>query len=203
MSGERGGLGGASLHHAAVAGDDEDAVVHQSGLLQPGFRGEVALGDRHADAGGEPAAERAGGDVHTGSVAVFRMPRGAAVPLAEVAELLHRKAVAEEVEQAVLQHRTVSSGKYEAVAAEPVRILRVVTHILVPQRESEIRTPQRHARMARLRLLDRFRGEHPDRIGGVQRFFEIEHHSLKSFLFSCRNWQFSRFRAIFTIMPIN
>ena len=62
----------------------EDAREGDAAFVQPRRGLEVPLRHRHADGGTEAAPERSGGDVHAGGVAVFRMPRRQAPPLAEV-----------------------------------------------------------------------------------------------------------------------
>ena len=104
MPGERGGFARDALHHAAVAGDDVDFVVGEPGLVEPGLRGEMALRDGHADRRGEPGAERSGRDVDAGGVAELGVSRRFALPLAEVFEFIHRKAVFEEMQQRVFEH---------------------------------------------------------------------------------------------------
>jgi len=175
VPGQRRRFGGDAFHHAAVAGDDVDLVVGQPGLVEPGLRREMTLGDRHADGGGEPGAERPGGDVDARGVAEFGMARRLALPLAEIHHFFDRKTVVEEVQQRIFQHRTVSGGEHETVAADPRRILRIVAHVLVPEGHGVIRAAQRHAGMTRFRLLDGFRRKHPDGIGGEKRLLEIVH----------------------------
>ena len=181
-AGQRGGLGGAPLHHAAVAADHMDLVGDQTGFVQPGAGGEIPVGDRHADRRGESAAERPGGHIHSGGMSELRMSRRQTSPLPEVADLLHREAAAEEMKQRIEQHRTVSGRQHETVAAEPGRILRIKVQVLVPESESIIGTTERHPGVTGFRLLDRIRGEHPDRICSRPGLFNIVH-LWKSFLF--------------------
>ena len=79
-----------SLHHAAVARQRVDIVVEQ---VEPGpvvGRREPALGDRHADAGGDPLAERAGGGLDAGCPAVLGVAGAGAVELAEALDGVER-----------------------------------------------------------------------------------------------------------------
>jgi hypothetical protein len=58
------------------------------------------LGQRHADGVGDALAQRAGGGLDAGGVAVFRVARGLAVQLAEVLQVVDGQIVAGEVQQA-------------------------------------------------------------------------------------------------------
>jgi hypothetical protein len=62
--------------------------------------GQHLFGQRHADGVGDALAERAGGGLDAGGVAVFRVARGLAVQLAEVLQVVDRQIVAGEVQQA-------------------------------------------------------------------------------------------------------
>jgi hypothetical protein len=54
------------------------------------------------------------------------MTRGLASPLPELLEIADGKVVAGEVQEAVDQHRTMSSREDESISIHPMRILRVV-----------------------------------------------------------------------------
>ena len=80
---------------------------------------------------------------------------------------LDRQVVAGQVQQRVLQHRAVAVGQHEAVAVEPLRIVRVVAQEVVPQHFGDVGHAHRHARMAGLGRLDRVDGEETDGVGEV------------------------------------
>ena len=81
----------------------------------------TSLGDRHADGVGEALAERSGGGLDAGGVAVLGMARGHRVELAEAPELVEGQRVAAEVEQRVEEHRAVPVREHEAVPVRPRR----------------------------------------------------------------------------------
>ena len=83
VPGERGRLGADALHQAAVAGDGVDVVVEQvvAGPVERG--GLPEPGDRHADAGGDAGAQRAGGALDPGGPPVLGVPGALGVELAE------------------------------------------------------------------------------------------------------------------------
>ncbi|MPN11422.1 hypothetical protein SDC9_158723 [bioreactor metagenome] len=164
-----------AFHHAAVAGDDVDFAVKQSGAFQSADRRRVFGRDRHADAGSEPGSERAGGDFHARRMSEFRMAGGLASPLAELLEFFHREAVFEEMKEAVEEHGAVSGGKNETVASEPLGVLRVVFHVFEPQIERIVGAAHGHSGMSGFRLLDTIRGKQPDRVGGQLHHFLVSH----------------------------
>src|SRR4051794_5157511 len=89
-------------------------------------------GDGHADAVGEPLAERAAGRLDAAGPAVFGMPGAAAVELAETLDRFQRHGwLAErlilladrlhsgQVQKGVEQHRGVAGREHEAIAIGP------------------------------------------------------------------------------------
>ncbi len=84
VGGERGGLGGDALHHAAVAAEGVDVEVDQ--VVEAGAVvacGHPAARQRHADAVGQALPERPGRRLDTRGPAVLRVAGTAAVPLPE------------------------------------------------------------------------------------------------------------------------
>src|SRR3546814_2317820 len=80
VAGQRDRLVADAFHEAAVA-DDAIGVVIDQIVAEAGV--QQTLGERHADGVGEALAERAGGGLDAGGVAVFRVPGRAAAELAE------------------------------------------------------------------------------------------------------------------------
>jgi len=95
--------------------------------------GEPLFGDGHADAVGEALAERAGGGLDTGRVAVLGVAWGHAAVLAEVLELLEGEIVAGQVEQGIEEHGAVAGAEDEAVPVVPVGVGRVVAQMPAPE----------------------------------------------------------------------
>ncbi len=129
VAGEAGRLGRDALHHAAVSGEAVDVVIEDGQAFAIVARGEPALGDRHADRIAAALAERAGGGLDAGRVAIFGVAGGLGADLAEILDVLQadrriagRIAVlvdlldAREVEQRIEQHRGVADRQDEAVA---------------------------------------------------------------------------------------
>ena len=84
MAGERDRFLADAFHQVAVGGEHVGLVIDHIGAEHGG---EMPLGDRHADRVGEPLAERAGGGLDAGRVAVFRMAGGDRAELAEALDL--------------------------------------------------------------------------------------------------------------------
>ena len=178
VGGERGGLGGDALHHAAVAAQGVDVEVDQ--VLEAGAVvacGHPAARHRHADAVGQALPERPGCRLDARGPAVLRVAGAAAMPLAERLDRLerHRRLAqplvvladgpdAGQVQQRVEQHRGVAGRKHEAVAVGPDRVLGVETQHVLPQVVAD--RGHRHGRpgVPRVRGLDRVDGEGADRV---------------------------------------
>ena len=179
MAGQRRRLGADALHHAAVAADRVDVVVEDLEARAVVAAGEPFPGDRHADAGGDALAQRAGGGLDAGDPVIFRMARRLAVELAEVADVVEGdRRLAEalvlgvhrlrpgQMQHRPEQHRGMAVGEHEAVAVRPDRVLRIEAHDPVPERIDQRR--QRHGRagMARVGLLHGIDRQRADGVDG-------------------------------------
>ncbi len=163
MTGERQGLVADPLHQAAVAAEDVGVMI-DDGLAELGC--EQTLGQRHPDRVAEPLPERAGGDLDPARMAALGMAGGAAAELPETLKLGHRHVrIAEEMQEAVEQHRAVPVRQHEAVAVGPVRRMRVETQVFGEQHGGDVGHAHRHAGMPGFGLFDRVHGERAQRIG--------------------------------------
>lgn len=164
-----GRLGGDALLEAAVTGDAEDGVVERGGALGR-IRVEqaalVARRHRHADRVGDTLAQRAGGGLHAGGVAVLRVAGGLRAPGAERLQVVQLQAVAGEVELDVEGQAGVARGEDEPVAAGPVRVRRVVPHQLLEEKIGG--RGQAHGR-TRMAVTDLLHGIHGQDTNGVHR----------------------------------
>ena len=88
VAGDRGRLGGHSLHQVAVAAEHVGVVVedHVAGAVV--VRGEPLGGDRHADGVAAALAQRAGGGLDAGRHVVLGMAGADAIELAELLDLV-------------------------------------------------------------------------------------------------------------------
>ena len=164
-AGERTGLVRNAFHQAAVAQKDIGVVIDDRVARPVELRGQQFFGERHADRVGQSLAERAGGGFHAGRDADLRMAGRLRMQLAEIAQLRHRQVVAGEMQQRVLQHRTVPVGQHEAIAIGPMRIRRIVAKMAVPQRDGDFRHAHRHARVAGFRGFHRVHRQRADCVG--------------------------------------
>ena len=177
MPGQRGRLRADALHQAAVATDRVDVVVEDVEPRLVVAAAEQFLRDRHADAGGDALAQRAGGRFDARDPVIFRMPRRLAVELAEVADVVERdRRLAQplvigvhrlrlrQMQHRPEQHRGVAVGQHETIAVGPDRILGVEAHDPVPDRVDQRRQRHRRARMPGIRLLDGVDRERADRV---------------------------------------
>ena len=164
-AGERGGLVRDAFHQAAVAHEDEGAVIDEGVAFTVEALRQQLLGQREADRIREALAQRAGGGFHARGLVALRVAGGLAVQLAEVLQLLQRQVVAGQVQQRVLQHRAVAVGQDETVAVEPVRVRRAVAVVVVPQHFGDVGHAHGHAGMAGIGGLYRVGGEETDGVG--------------------------------------
>ncbi|MNR15525.1 hypothetical protein D3C85_1320630 [compost metagenome] len=138
--------------------DDREAVAVE-------FGGEDLLGQRHAHRVADALAQRAGGGFHARCVAVLRVTRGLAVQLAEILEIVDRKVVAREMQQAVEEHGAVPVGEHEAVAVGPVWIDRAMLQVIAPQYFGDIRHAHRGAGVTGFGLFHRVHRQEAHGIG--------------------------------------
>ena len=85
MARQRSRFMGDSFLKVPIRSNDPGAVIHQGGAKP---RCHHAFRHRHADRGGDPLAERAGGGFNPGMLAEFRMARGGGMQLAEAPQLI-------------------------------------------------------------------------------------------------------------------
>ena len=90
MSGERSSLGAHALHQAAVAAHRVDVVVEDLEARLVVAAREPALGDRHADAGGDALPERTSRRFHPRHPVILGMTGRVAAELAEALDVVQR-----------------------------------------------------------------------------------------------------------------
>ena len=176
MAGERRRLAGDALHQIAVAANRVDVIVKQRETRPVVMRAEEARCDRHADAVAAALAERSGGGLDAGGMAVFRVAGRDAVELAEILDVVetHRRAIGDalpvdaphfgQVQQRIEEHTSMAGRQHKTVAVGPERIGRIVAQELLPQRIGDRRDAHRRAGMAGLRLLHGVDGQCPNGI---------------------------------------
>ena len=124
VTGHGGGLGGDTLHGAAITEEHVGVVVEQ---LEAGLVVDttgVGLSHSETNSVSKTLAERSSGDLNTGGVVSLGVTGGDAVNLlrksveayhvwlectyTELLQVVHGQGVAEEVEQSILEHAAVS-----------------------------------------------------------------------------------------------
>ena len=114
----------------------------------------MGLRHSHTYGHGHTRAQRSRGRLHAGGKSVFRMSRGLCPPLAEIHQVFLRQAVAEQVQQRIQHHGAVSAREHKPVTVFPVRICRIVVHVMGPELERCRRRTQRKAGMSGICLLN-------------------------------------------------
>ena len=114
---------------------------------------------RHADGVGHALAQRAGGGLDAGGVAVLGVARRAAAPDAQRLEVVEGEAEAAEVQLDVERQARVTRAQHEAVAPDPGRVGGVVPHRLLEEQVRRGRQAHRRAGVAVADLLDGVHGQ--------------------------------------------
>ena len=113
-----------------------------------------------------PWPERAGGDLDAGGVVVLGVAGRARVPGAQRLEVGQLQPVPGQEQLAVLGQRGVAVGQDEPVAADPLRVGRVVAHHPLVEQVGQRRQAHRRAGVAAAGLLHGVGGQ---QAGGVHR----------------------------------
>ena len=162
VAGEVDRLVGDALHQAAVAGDHVGPMIDE--IAVPGR--QRALGDGHADSGGEALPKGPGRRLDAESVAVLGMAGGPGAELSEALDFLDgHVGVAGQIEQRVKQHRPVAGRQDETVAVWPTRGRGIEFEELREQHRRDVGHAHRHAGMAGLGFFDRVDRQEADGVG--------------------------------------
>ena len=166
MPRERRGFLRDAFHQAAVAHDRVGVVIDNAVAGPVVSCAQPLLRDGHAHRVTEPLAQRARRYFYARRVIAFGMAGRLAVELAEALQFFEREVVAGQIQKTVEQHRSVPRREDEAVAVEPIRIFRVELQELCPERVGHRGGAHRHARVPRVGVLHRVRGQDANRIDG-------------------------------------
>jgi hypothetical protein len=129
MTGQRGRLGGHTLHQVTVTALDDDPVIDDAETLSVEPSGQKTLGHRHPDGIGHTLAERAGRHLDTRQQSPFGMTSAARSHLTERADVLESHVITGQVQSAVKDHRGMPTREHESVSVRPGRARRVVTQV--------------------------------------------------------------------------
>ena len=164
-AGQRAGLVRDAFHEAAVADEGVGVVVDDGETGAVELDAQELLGEREADGVGQSLADRAGGRLDAGGVAVFGVAGQAAAQLAEVLDVVQRHVIAGEMQHRIDQHRRMAVGQHEAVAVDPLRVGRIMVEVARPQGGAHFRHAHGGTRMAATGGLHRVDGQDANRIG--------------------------------------
>src|SRR5690606_13499985 len=159
-----------ALLDVAVRAQDVDVVVERA-FPDRGVRVEQAPlpagGHGHADRVADALPQGAGGGFHPGGVPVFGVARGEAAPLAQLLDVVQAQPDASQVELDVEREAGVPAGQDEAVAADPLRICRIVPHHLLEEQVGHRRQTHRGSRVPGSRFFDRVHRQGTNHVYGT------------------------------------
>jgi hypothetical protein len=166
-AGERAGLVRDAFHQAAVTEEHPGGVIDhiEAGAIEAARQHLFGKGETHGIR--QTLAERTGGGFHARRFMPFGVARGPGMQLAEALEFIQRQVVAGQMQQGIVQHRTVAVAQHEAIAVRPGRIGRVVTVKIVPHHFGDVGHAHGHAGMTALGGLHCVCGEETDGVGEV------------------------------------
>jgi hypothetical protein len=139
---ESGSLRRHALLQAAVSGQDHDMVIENRVFI--GIKAPLRhfAGHGHAHAVADSLAEWACGGFHSRGFTILRVPRGYAVELAEIPDLLQGKVVPGKMQPAVKEHTAVTGGEDKTVPVDPTGLFRVVAQGMPVKDRSNFRCPK-------------------------------------------------------------
>ena len=166
MPGQRDRFLADALHQITIGSQHEGVVIDEIGAV---FGGEHALGQGHADCGGNALPERAGRGLDTRGDEILRMARRQRMQLAEILQFVDGHALhAGEMQKRIEQHRAVAGGEHETVAIGPGGIGDVVFEMAREQHRGDIRGAHGQAGVAGFGFLDGIHGEGAHGIGHLR-----------------------------------
>src|SRR5271156_2342811 len=145
MSGDGGSFLTDAFHQIAIAADRVRIVIDNLVSRPVVARRKPRLRNRQAQAVGESLPKWPGGDLDAGGQATLGMTRRFAPPLSEMLDLLEGQVVTGKIQQAVQQHRPMSSRQYETITVEPLGVPRIMLEKLRPKSVGHGSGAHRHA----------------------------------------------------------
>src|SRR5580692_632377 len=110
--------------------------------------------NRYTDTIGESLPKWPRGGLDARRQTTLRVTGRFAPPFSKMFDLLERQIVTRKVQQAVQQHRPMSTGQYETIAVEPLRVPRIMLEKLGPESKGHRSSSHWHAGMTGIRVLD-------------------------------------------------
>jgi hypothetical protein len=113
-------------------------------IVEDGVIGSVKAGGGHllghgvADTVGDTLSKRASSCLNTRGLMELGMPRGYAVELTELFDLIERDVESREMKPCVKEHAAMTGGENEAVAVKPAGIRRIELKSLTKEHGSDV-----------------------------------------------------------------
>ena len=124
---------GDTFHHATIAQKDISMVINHYMPRAVELGSKNLLGKRHTDAVGDSLTEGTCCRLHAWSIAVLGMAGRSGVQLAKILKFADGQVITAQMQQSIVQHRTVPVGKNKSVAIGPRRVSRIVFQVVTPQ----------------------------------------------------------------------
>ena len=144
MTGEGGCLRGDPFHEITIAHEPVHEMspgtiairgIRSLGMAAAELRCRHPPGERHSDSMCESLAERPRRQFDAGRLSKLGMTRRTRAELSELRNVFDRKIESKQVEQRVLQHRSVAIGENETIAQRPGGILGIEAEMMIPEFE--------------------------------------------------------------------
>ena len=154
-----------AFHQAAITQEHPSAVVNNGMTITVEMLRQQFFCQRETDRIRNALPQGAGGCFHTRAHVVFRMAGSLAAQLTKLLQVINGNVITCQMQQRVLQHRTMSIGQHETVAVMPSGIGRVALQVIVPQHLGNICHAHRHARVTGVGGLHRINGKKTNSVG--------------------------------------
>ena len=161
------GLHGHALLKVTITANGVGVMVDDVEARTVESVGEVCLGHGHTHGHREALPKRTRRSLDPRRMTVLGVTGAAAAQLTEGLEVIHGEIVTTQVEQGVEQHGCMTTRENEAVAVEPGRIGRVVTHVMAEQLVAHGRRAEWGSHVAVVRAFHGVDDEAPHRRDGL------------------------------------
>ena len=160
---------GHTFLQAAVTHQRDDMMIKNHMLRGVESRGSTLAGKRVANRIAHALTQRTRGRLDTRRLSKLRMTRRHGMQLTEIFQIVARNSVAGKVQPTVEEHRTVTGGKNEAVAVEPLRRIRAVAQGLTEKHRTDLRTTKRQAEVTGIAGVHGIHGKSTGFVGGFEK----------------------------------
>jgi hypothetical protein len=183
VAGEGDGFHRDAFLHAAVAREAHDVMIEDHVLCRVEVRFGHLRGNGHADRIGDALAEwtSCGFDAAR-RVGQLGMARCLGAHLTEAFELGHRHfGVAAQVQPGIQEHRTMTGRQHEAIAVQPLRVVRAVAQRIAEQHRADLGAAQRQAEVPALTRVHSVDRETSSNGGGLGEYVFLKRHGARTY----------------------